>query len=235
MKESIIAAILGACSVVLAVAAGIGNFITDREAPVIKLEGKNNLTYTEGMSNDTLLENMTAVDDKDGDVTESLRVSNLYVISEDKAMVVYVAKDQANNVAKLKRRVRYKAAEPSVETEQDLEDDTQNSNDVQEPETTVEPGQRIPDTEPQDETGTPAGPRIMMIQNEVTLKVGETFNVLRYIQSAVDADGTNLSRSVHVDGVYDMSQPGVYEIRVYATNTTGVSSNIETITLKVEP
>ena len=91
MKESIITAALSVCSFIMLVVACVGMLMADREAPVITLEGKNNLTYTEGESYDVLLENMTAEDKKDGDVTDSLRVSNLYVTEGNRAIVVYVA------------------------------------------------------------------------------------------------------------------------------------------------
>ena len=114
MKESIITLILAGCSLVMVIIAGAGLLMADNTAPKISLEGKNTLTYTEGDSYEVLLENMTAEDDRDGDVTESLRVSNLYVTDENKAVVTYVAKDAANNISKLKREVRYKAKEKPV-------------------------------------------------------------------------------------------------------------------------
>ena len=232
MKESIITAALSVCSFVMLVVACVGLLMADREAPVITLEGKNNLTYTEGESYDVLLENMTAEDKKDGDVTDSLRVSNLYVTEGNRAIVVYVAKDEANNIAKLKREIRYEAKPKAVVAgkveEEPVEEDVPAT---QETETTVPENTTATTTTPE-VTG---APRITMILNEATLKVGETFNVLRYIQSAVDTDGADLSRYIHAEGNYDMSQPGTYSIRVYATSPNGGTSNIETFTLTVEP
>lgn len=228
MKESIITALLGVGSALMLIVAAAGILTNDRKAPVISLEGKNNLTYTEGDSYESLLEDMTAEDERDGDVTDSLRVSNIYVTGKERAMVVYVAKDEANNIAKLKREVRYKekAAEEVPEEETTVPETTEA---VQEPETAT-----VPETAAVPETAT-AAPVITMIQNAATLKVGETFNVLRYVQGAVDTDGSSLNRYIHAEGAYDMSQPGNYELRVYATSPTGASSNIETFTLTVEP
>lgn len=233
MKESIITGMLAVCSLVMAAAAGVGIFMTDRSAPVISLEGKNNLTYAEGEPYDVLLENMTAVDDKDGDVTDSLRVSSIYTTADNKAIVVYVAKDQANNIGKLKREIRYQAKEEADAAKEEPEDETSGEQ--------TEENQPLDNDTPEEQTTEPEtenepldGPRITMLQNEATLKVGETFNILRYVQSAVDRDGSSLSRSLHAEGAYDMSQPGVYEIRVYATNGNGETSNIETFTLTVE-
>lgn len=220
MKESIITAALSIGSAALIILAVFGIFTADKTAPVISLEGKNTLTYTKGESYDVLLENVTAKDDKDGDVTDSVRVSNLYVISEDKAIVIYVAKDKSNNISKLKREVFYKEAEVA-----DLADQEEQPTAVSQNNTT---GAEI-----QEENLT--APKLTMIQNEATLKVGETFNLLRYIQGAVDVDGSSLNRYIRAEGTYDMSQPGVYSIRLYATSPAGATSNIETFTLTVTP
>ena len=242
MKESIITAALAICSVLLIGLAVMGKVAEDRVAPVIQLEGKNTLTYHKGDSDDVLLEDVRAEDDKDGDVSESLRVSKVYVTSEDRAVVVYVAKDKANNIGKLKREVRYKdTEEDAVEVSLDEESEenrtqtsgqtTQQNSGRQEQTLTQQETTAVPDTQDTNLTA----PKITMIQTEATLKVGESFNILRYIQNAVDVDGSSLSRYIHADGAYDMSQPGVYSIHVYATSPTGATSNIETFTLTVEP
>jgi len=229
MKESIITGALAVCSLVMMIVAGAGIFVSDRTAPVISLDEENDLIYTEGDPEEILLENVTAEDDKDGDVTESLRISKIHITSEDDALVTYVAKDKANNIGKLKRKVHYVKNQENVSVPED--------EDAQENE-----GANSNTPVPESPTGRTAnqgealnGPRITMVQNEATLKVGDVFNILRYVQSAVDTDGTSLSRSVHVDGLVDMSRPGVYSINVYATNANGVSSNVETFTLTVEP
>lgn len=242
MKESIITVVLTICSVLLIGLAVVGKVTEDRVAPVIQLEGKNTLIYHKGDSDDVLLEDVRAEDEKDGDVSDSLRVSKVYVISEDRAVVVYVAKDKANNIGKLKREVRYKdMQENAVEVNSDekseessaqtAEQTTQQNSGHQEQMSTQQETITVPDTQDTNLTA----PKITMIQTEATLKVGESFNILRYIQNAVDVDGSSLSRYIHVDGAYDMSQPGVYSLHVYATSPTGATSNIEAFTLTVEP
>lgn len=240
MKESIITVILIGCSLVSAAAAGVGIFLTDRTAPVIRLEGENSLTYEEGAPYDGLLENVTAEDDRDGDVTDSIRIGNIYQASPKKAVVVYVAKDEANNVGKMKREVRYlPAEEPDNEAEEKQEEaaaDTEpEETPAAQPDNAEEPQETAEGTTPREEEEPQDGPRIRMLQTEITMKVGENFNILRFVESATDQDGTDLSRYIHADGAYDMSQPGVYEIRVYATNPAGQASNMETFTLTVEP
>lgn len=122
MKESMITTILSVLCGILLLGAVVGICVKDRTAPKISLNGKNTLTYTEDDSYDVLLKDMSAVDNVDGDVTDTIRVSNIYVTDEGKAIVVYVAKDSSNNIGKLKREVRYKkiAVETTVSDGQTL-------------------------------------------------------------------------------------------------------------------
>ena len=133
MRESIITASLSFLCGVLLIAAVVGIYLKDRTAPEITLEGKNTLVYVEGDDEDLLLKDVKAVDDEDGDVSDSLRVSDIYVTSEDRAMVIYVAKDQSNNIAKLKREVKYQPVteETSVTEEGTAESSIQGTTSTQ--------------------------------------------------------------------------------------------------------
>ncbi len=250
-RETVVTAVLSGAAALLLIGAAAGVILKDRSAPVISLEGKNTLTYTEGDSYEELLKGMKAEDNKDGDVTESLRVSNIYVTSKDRAMVVYVAKDEANNIGKLKREVRYQEAIPETEalgngeeapgedtvTESNSKgtDQTATETTTQKPaetEAQTQDTQNTQDTQGQD-TEEQNGPRIIMLQNEATLKVGETFNIYRYIERAIDENGNDISRSMHMDGTYDMTKAGIYELKLYVINGAGVRSQSETFTLTV--
>lgn len=221
MRESIITILLGACSVVLAIIAVLGIVKDDKEAPVITLDGKNNLVYAEGDPYDELLENVTAEDEVDGDVTDTLRISNIHVISDDRAMVMYVAKDKSNNIGKLKREVLYQTKELASNTADTETDQSAESSTVK--------------TAEQEAVQQINGSKVTLLQNEARLKVGETFNVFRYIASAVDVDGTNLSRYLQIEGTYDTSKQGVYPLSIYILKQNGERSNVETLTLIVEP
>ena len=232
MKESVITAILSILSGLLLIGAVAGIILKDRTAPVISLEGKNNMTYTEGDDMDVLLKDMTAEDDKDGDVTDSLRVSNIYMTSNNRAMVVYVAKDEANNIAKLKREVKYVQKEVVVEEVTEAQEETASETE-QTTETAAENNAQSSAPEAtQEET---AEPRVIMLQNEATLKVGETFSIYRYVERAVDANGNDISRSMHVEGTYDTNAAGVYQLQIYARDANQVRTNVETFTLTVVP
>lgn len=237
MKETGITAILAGGCVVLAALAGVGIFTRDNQAPVIRLEGKNQLTYTEGEDQAVLLEGITAKDSKDGDVTESVRVTNILPTDDGNAIVVYVAKDQSNNVGTLKREVRYQALEEPAEEEtpeEDQEEETQQDSSTETDQDADSSEEDEEEDNSQDQADQGEGPQLKMIQNEATVKVGEGFNVLRYVESAVDVDGKDLSRSIHISGDYNLEAVGSYTIKVYATGADGKTSNVEVFTLTVE-
>ena len=74
----------------------------DRKGPEITIvEGKLN-SYTAETTTEELLEGVKAIDAKDGDVSDSLTVENVYPNEKgNQVTVVYVAKDKSNNVTKL--------------------------------------------------------------------------------------------------------------------------------------
>lgn len=232
MKESIITVVLSVLSVLALAGAVTGILLRDNTAPVISLEGKNALTYTEGDDVSVLLKDMRAEDDKDGDVTDSLRVSNIYVTSKNRAMVVYVAKDEANNIGKLKREVKYMQKEVVVEEVTEAQEETASETE-QTTETAAENNAQSSTPEATQEETTE--PRVIMLQNEATLKVGETFSIYRYVERAVDANGNDISRSMHVEGTYDTNAAGVYQLQIYAWDANQVRTNVETFTLTVVP
>lgn len=82
---------------------------SDTTPPVITFPSAK-ITYTPDEDVSALLADVTATDDKDGDVTESIRVRSISISDEGgKAIVTYVAKDQANNVGLEKRVVKVNA------------------------------------------------------------------------------------------------------------------------------
>lgn len=83
--------------------------ISDTTAPVITVDQPSavpEISVKDPQS--VLLEGVTARDDRDGDVTASLVVENLGVISREHTITVtYAAFDRAGNVAKTQRTVQY--------------------------------------------------------------------------------------------------------------------------------
>lgn len=95
----------------------------DRVAPEIQLpevQAEYNLSDT----NEVLLKGVTAMDNKDGDVTDSLVVENVFTDDEKgTATVVYVAKDSSNNVTKATRYMTWNPE--NVQTEEVTEEVTE--------------------------------------------------------------------------------------------------------------
>lgn len=77
----------------------------DRIPPQIMIESQSDIYYQD-MSNEELLDDIYAEDDRDGDVSDSLRIEKIYSDGNGNVCVVYVAKDTSNNVSKLNRILR---------------------------------------------------------------------------------------------------------------------------------
>lgn len=76
----------------------------DRTAPEISFpDEENRPVYREGMSEEELLEGISAVDDVDGDVTDSILIEKISAMADGSVIVTYVALDSSNNVAKESR------------------------------------------------------------------------------------------------------------------------------------
>ena len=84
-------------------------FGMDRVAPTIRF-AEATITYKEGEDMSTLLEGLSAVDNRDGNVTDNVRVDDIMVADDMKsAVVVYAVYDKSYNVSKAKRTVNYEA------------------------------------------------------------------------------------------------------------------------------
>lgn len=64
-------------------------------------------SYTQGDDPQNLLSGVTALDDKDGDVTGSIIITSISVTGDGSAIAVYNAKDSSNNVAMSVRSVHF--------------------------------------------------------------------------------------------------------------------------------
>lgn len=83
----------------------------DREPPVITIEDSD-ITYQEGDNRDVLLQGVKAVDKVEGDVSGSLTIESVRVLSDgDKISVMYAARDSKNNVTKKERILNYRKDE----------------------------------------------------------------------------------------------------------------------------
>ncbi len=79
----------------------------DTTPPVITVE-EQMLEISVKDDREVLMTGITAMDNRDGDVTASLLVESVYGITEDhETTVTYAAFDRAGNVSKIQRKVRY--------------------------------------------------------------------------------------------------------------------------------
>lgn len=74
----------------------------DGKGPEITYDADALPVYRPGMRDVELLKGVTAVDEKEGDVSDSLTVEAVYEIDASSVAVVYAAKDSRNNITKLK-------------------------------------------------------------------------------------------------------------------------------------
>lgn len=128
MKKENIAIISGILGSIVLLAAIIFVYYTrDKEGPIISV-GSTNVTYTEGQDRDVLLEGVSAYDKKDGDVTDSLIVESVIVVSDGKkAKIVYAAKDSSNNITKSSKIVNYIKNSGSSSVDKPTQDNTGSS------------------------------------------------------------------------------------------------------------
>ena len=104
-------------SVGLAMALGMAWMQEDREAPQI-IFNQNTEAVRMGADEDTLLRGVTAYDDQEGDVSDSLKIESIYEDSVAHSVTVtYVAKDTNNNVAKVQMLYTLIQEDDSEETD----------------------------------------------------------------------------------------------------------------------
>lgn len=250
MENKKILGIVGSVILVVIVIGLIKFMTSDRKGPVITYSDKE-LTYTEGESNDVLLEDVTAIDAKDGDVSDTLMVANKIVIGNGEYMeVVYAAKDSKNNITTTKnnkRRVKYVQTGGNADKNANAGDDNQsseqadaskdgnsgeNTNENQTTSTVVDnnPTGEI-DKAAADASGIPV---IKLKAAETTIKVGEGFDEISFVRETYDNSG-DVSRRIRVTGDYDLGVPGDYQLNYLVSDTDGNVSEPAPFTLHIIP
>lgn len=233
--KKIIAALL---AVLCVMAGGLLYWINKQEddvPPQIDFPTGAELIYQEGGDYDILYQGVTAMDDVDGDVSDTLVVESVLPMKdESKATVLYCAKDKSNNVAKATRIVEYRPEGGiawMVGADLLAEKEAAESED-----------------QPQEETGDlgegyedikdlPADyPRIYLTTNKVTVKYGEEYNLLSYVKDITDdKDGPDwLYYQIHIAGMADINGPGTYELYYSVIDRDYNTSNKAKLTLVIE-
>lgn len=230
---SILIIISAACLVLLI----IGNLGKDKNAPEISFPEENEITYSENEPESKLLEDVTAFDNEDGEVTDNLRIESVYDFNNGTAKVVYAVRDKSGNITKAERMITYiKAEEPEV-TPAAIDAFAGNESSDGNPDV---PGgnQDVPSEEPEEGELHPDGekPALRLKESRVVIKKGDPFNQISYVDEVVDDKDNReqLFRRISVRGECNTKQAGTYQLGYRVTDSDGNVSAEKILTVIVE-
>ena len=209
MKNKLMAIMILGC-VILAGANVVLKGMEDLEAPEIEF-GEETITYTEGSDRTALLADVKAIDNRDDDVSATLQVEKIYPSDDlQTAQVIYVAKDESNNVAKRARVVNYTVDAGAG---------------------AVGPADSFIPVMPAD------SPKIALSEARVVVPVGTPFDPMAYVQGLEDDQDSSdeLSENIQILGseYVNTSQQGIYHLIYFATDSDGNRSNEALLTVEV--
>jgi len=237
VKKNIVTIAIGIVGVLLVAVAVIVIANEDKTPPVITLNiptGRE-ITYDSAQGRQTLIQYAKAVDGKDGDVSDSIVIEEIYLSSDlSAAKVIYVARDKSHNVAKISHDFKYVASQEEIDSltlaqekaTSDLATLTQLAN---------ASAAAVASKAAENTTASPNKPVITLLQNELIIVVGGTFNGTSYVKDITDDkdDKDSLFRRIIITGNYDTKTAGDYILDYYCTDTDGNTSNIEKFILHV--
>lgn len=161
-----------------------------------------------------------ANDNKDGDVTDTLVVKSIIILSSGKeAKITYAAKDRSNNVAIKSIVVPYTGTAKPIE-KPDEEPTTEDETTTPEEETTTK--QKPEETTPV-ETVSPDAPVLYLTQTTATFKKGAYIKWVQYVSDIKDDkdDRSSLYRSIMIENYPDVNTPGEYDTYFYCKDSDG--------------
>ena len=216
----------------------------DRTSPVITFPDVE-VVYQEGQE-DTILDSVTAIDNIDGDVTDTIFIESI-IPNEDKtkATVTYVAKDNSNNISRVTRNVIFSQLSADLSTDLDADDQ-------ETPETTEDtaatgteshiaapsPNSPLTTTTPsQTPTPTvdPEAPNLILSKTKETISRGASFNRLSFVHDITDDKDSreSLFRKIQITGNVNTSVSGEYQLIYYVIDSDGNMSNNATLLVTV--
>lgn len=240
MKENLSVIFGVAVIAVLFVLVTVLQLGTDRQPPEIIFEGE--MSYSDTQDIDVLLYNVTAYDNRDGDVSRNLKIESLIVLEgNEHAKVTYTVKDNHNNIAKKSRLVAYKGQGRNIYTSLAAQEITTSAQSLAEgtPEqTSAGQTQRAPEQTTAGQTqraASASAPVIKLKTSSATVKIGGNFNITTYIENITDDKDTRseLFRRIIISGGYDTNTAGEYRLTVYCTDSDRNISNREAFILNV--
>lgn len=94
---------------------------SDRTAPVITVDESKVKPYSAEQGEEVLKSYAKAVDAKDGDVSSSIVIENIYIMPDmTRAKVIFAARDHNNNVSKYSYMIAYEASQEEIEAKEQL-------------------------------------------------------------------------------------------------------------------
>ena len=249
MEAKKIVAVVGAIDVVLLVVCLVLYIGKDRKGPEIFFDEDKQIEYTEGMDEALLLEGVTAVDEKDGDVSDSLLVEKVAGTNGKEVIVTYVARDGANNVGKASRAFTvvgsYGGGDILPVEEETLETgDMPGTEGTTEAETESDEEGSSGEEEGQGENqgggnneGEPAGPNPVLVLNAdvIETKKGVAPNWNEVIETMSDDkdDYNTLYNNLKLEGQVKLNEEGEYPVTLYTVDTDGNRSEVRSLVVKV--
>ena len=247
---------------VLSIAAGLAAFgyrlRQDRQGPDITAYPE--VRYYQGIPETELLQGITAYDEVDGDVTDTLVIEKCIENDNGSCTVIYAARDRSSNVSKKTIIIQPDPEQWEFETEEITFTETERSDLPGEYSVSEIPSEGPEETEDvvleeTEEVGPekstegitaedqaffaehPGSPRIYLNKTGVTIHRGDPFDPLTYVQRITDDhdDIYALWRDIQVTGSYDTTAEGTYELTYYVMDSEGHYSNFAKMTLKVLP
>ena len=180
-----------------------------------------------------LLKGITAVDNKDGDVTSKVIVYSTDVHGDDSYIVVnYRVLDSAGNVAKYRRLAYIKSPAEIHEIVLEKIADYAGTDVEQIKELMGEEESESENNSANADTGVP----VLLMETEVTLARNEDFNPAAYVIALSDDMDSReyLINHAHMEGIVDSYTPGLYTVTFYVTDSDGNNSDSVTMNVTVE-
>ena len=242
MKKGLVAMLFLACAALLA-----GNVVVyigeDRNGPEISVP-QEEITYVAGTDTSALLNGVTAQDDRDGDVTDTVTIESIIPnANQTGASVVYVGKDSKNNVTKETRTIVYStdaAQAGAAAADQAAQDQAPADPSAAQGDAAGENAQTRDDGAAQNEAAIAAlpaeSPRFYLTQYFVEVERGADFNELSYVQDISDDKDSRdeLYQGIQISGEVDTNTPGEYTLEYHAVDSDGNNSNAAQLRVTVK-
>ena len=233
MKKNIVTIAIGIIIGLLVIVAVIVIASEDRTAPIITLDIPvgSEITYTNGEDTGNLIKYATAVDIKDGDVSDSIKIEEIYPTSDLLTVkVVYVARDKSNNITKVSQVFKYIASQEEIDNQAKLDQSLISETNADTVSTTIASSTKSEE----DTIAASAKPVLTLTQSEATITQGDNFNVVQYIKDVTDDKDTRTTLFTRIIVSGDASKVGDIPVIIYCTDTEGNVSNKESFILHVK-